>query len=87
MPPRPVVAAPPFQSSCYSLNTSPRWWLFALLSWFVAATTFAQEAAPQEQRHVVDIELQTAQEEQLQPFVETVSYGPSLVKSLLAAGV
>ena len=42
---------------------------------------------PQEQRYVVDIELQTAQEEQLQPFVETVSYGPSLVKSLLAAGV
>jgi len=42
---------------------------------------------PQEQRYVVDIELQTAQEEQLQPFVETVSYGPSRVKSLLAAGV
>jgi intracellular sulfur oxidation DsrE/DsrF family protein len=62
MPPRPVVAAPPFQSSCHSLNTSPRWWLFALLSLFLAATTFAQEAPPQEQRYVVDIEVQTAQE-------------------------
>jgi len=162
MPPRPVVAAPPFQSSCQSLNTSPGWHLFALLSLFIAATTVAQEAPPQEQRYVVDIELQTTQElrqlleraeqlllagvkvprggeakvtfvlhgpvlksllrsnylenkrlvdlaaslsamdvidvkacrawmkghgheeQELQPFVETVSYGPAVVKSLLA---
>ena len=162
MPPLPVVAAPPFQSSGHSLNTSLGWWLFALISVFIAVTGFAQQAPPQEQRYVVDIELQTTQElghlleraeqlllagvevprggeakvtfvlhgpvlksllrgnylenkrlvdlaaslsaldvidvkacrawmnghglheQQLQPFVETVSYGPSLVKSLLA---
>ena len=157
-----MVAAPPSQSSCHSLNTSPRWWLFALLNLFIAATTFAQEAQLQQQRYVVDIELQTTQEfgqlleraeqlllagvevpkggeakvtfvlhgpvlksllrsnylenkrlvdlaaslsamdvidvkacrawmkghgleeQELQPFVETVSYGPAVVKSLLA---
>lgn len=38
------------------------WWLFALLGLFFSYTASAQDAVPQEQRYVVDIELQTRQE-------------------------
>lgn len=40
----------------------PRWSLFALLSVFIAATGLAQEVPLEEQRYVVDVELQTTRE-------------------------